>query len=119
VIFDPASQELITAVGEWLASDIDLPAGAFSRRVAGNALDIVAREQRSGAAAEREAAARLSALLAEAGDYATLNARLADALRTGAITPGYPGLLDHLKATALAMLAIDQPRYAHELQPRG
>ena len=84
---------------------------AFLARVADNARAILAREAEHGARLEAEAVERMSALLAGAGDYAALNAKLCDALADGEIDPRDPLLLAHLRATAMGQIAIDQPTY--------
>jgi len=62
--------------------------------------------------AEAEELARLRALLAAEGDLPTLNAELARRIRAGEVTLETPGLADHLWATTLAKLAVDQPTYS-------
>lgn len=89
---------------------------AFQARVAANAVDLVAREMRQGPAAEAAALARLRGLLqrpdAGAADLPALEADLAARLRSGDLAPDAPGLQDHLWASTLAKMAIDQPGYA-------
>jgi len=89
---------------------------AFQARVAANAVDLVAREMRQGPAAEAAALGRLRALLqrpdATAADLPALETDLAARLRSGDIAPDTPGLQEHLWATTLAKMAIDQPSYA-------
>ena len=84
---------------------------AFLARVADNARALLAREAALGEAAEAEEHARLSALLDAQGDYRDLNRQLCAALRSGKIAPRDPMLLAHLRATATARIAIDQPGY--------
>lgn len=114
MIARPTAQELVTAVIEWLRGEAAGPPGGFARRVAANALAIVARELEQGAAADRRAAGRIEALIG-AGDGDPQH-RLAAAIRAGALDPLDPALLDHLALSALDTLAIDQPRYAHALE---
>jgi hypothetical protein len=83
--------------------------------VAANALGIVSRELAQWPAAEAAAVARMQAFLGRDGDYETLNAALAEALRDGSVSADDPAVFDHLRRTTLATLAIDQPRYRHEL----
>ena len=99
---------------------------AFQARVAANAVDLVAREMRQVPAAEAAALSRLRSLLqrpdATATDLPALEADLAARLRSGDIPTDTPGLQDHLWATTLAKMAIDQPSYAsfqRTLQLRG
>ena len=75
------------------------------------------RELELSPAAEARAVERMRALLGRDGDFVALNRALAEAIRAGSMTPATPALRAHLRATALDMLAIDQPRYAHELRP--
>lgn len=84
----------------------------FLTLVAANALDIVTRELRLGPSAAHREAGRLRSLLAETGDRDALNRALCDALADGRFDESTPGLLDHLFATTMDRLAIDQPRYA-------
>jgi hypothetical protein len=83
----------------------------FLARVADNARALLAREAALGETAEAEERARLSALLGGESDYRDLNGRLCEALRSGAIAPRDPALLAHMRATAIARIAIDQPGY--------
>lgn len=121
----PGGPDLLDAVARLLRDELLPllpPAAAFNARVAANAVDLVAREMRSGAAADAAAAARLRALLLrEAGDGRTLEADLCQRLKNGDIDPADPALRAHLWATTLDKLAIDQPAYApyrRELQRR-
>jgi hypothetical protein len=83
----------------------------FLARVADNARALLARETALGETAETEERARLSALLDVDSDYRDLNRQLCEALRSEKITPRDPTLLAHLRATAIARIAIDQPSY--------
>ena len=85
---------------------------AFHPRVAANVLGIVARELEAGASARADAHARLRALLGHDGEYDDLERELCDRIREGALHAHTPGLMEHLRATTLAKLAVDQPRYA-------
>ena len=89
---------------------------AFHGKVAVNVLGIVQRELAQGPrndAAERE---RLSELLGESGDLQTLNRRLCQRIREGAIDLESPALRDHLRRTAIEKLGIDNPKYASYLR---
>jgi hypothetical protein len=79
--------------------------------VTDNARATLGREAEHGARLKAEAVERLGNLLGETGDYDPLNARLCEALRSGAIAPLAPALLAHLRATAIGQIAIDQPSY--------
>ncbi len=111
----PSAAQLVAAVRDFLERTA-LPElrghSAFHARVAANALAIVERELALGAsqdAAERE---RLCVLLGDDGPLEARNRELCRAIRAGEITRGTPGLLEHLRATTLAKLAVDQPGYS-------
>jgi hypothetical protein len=111
----PSAAQLVAAARDFLER-VALPElrghSAFHARVAANALAIVERELALGAeqdAAERE---RLRALLGSDGPLEAQNRELCRAIRAGAIGPDTPGLLEHLRATTLAKLAVDQPNYS-------
>ena len=111
----PSAADLLDAVGEFLTREL-LPTlsgrQAFHARVAANVLAIVRREMRLGPAADREEAARLAALLGEAGDADSLNALLCERIAAGEVAVDDPALIQHLWATTLDVLAVDQPGYA-------
>lgn len=113
MITHPTAAELAQAVADFDAETVT-PADArhaFLSRVADNARAILAREAEQGAGLEAEATAQLSNLLAETGDFQTLNHRLCEALRSGRLSPLDAEVLAHLKATAIGQIAIDQPTY--------
>ncbi len=113
MISHPTAAELSEAVAAFDAE----PAAAsdarhaFLARVTDNARATLVREAEHGARLEAEAVERLGRLLGQPSDYATLNARLCEALRDGAIDPLDPALLAHLRATAIGQIAVDQPTY--------
>jgi hypothetical protein len=111
----PAIRELVAIVREFLERQA-MPAlegrVAFHARVAANALGIVERELAQGAAAGEAERERLHALLGTDGSLDALNRELCRRLRSGDLTPETVGLVDHLRATTLAKLAVDQPRYS-------
>lgn len=84
----------------------------FFTLVAANVLDILSREIRLRPAAELRETERLKRLLGRSGDRQALNHALRDALAEGGLDESSPGLLEHLFATTMDNLAIDQPRYA-------
>jgi Domain of unknown function (DUF6285) len=111
----PTAAELIDAVSEFISRDVAPTLTgrlAFHARVAVNVLAIVRRELLQGPDADLADAQRLAALLGEAGDPATLTEELCRRLASGEIAPDNPALIDHLWATTLDTLAIDQPGYA-------
>jgi hypothetical protein len=110
----PSLGELVAGVREHLRGDV---MGAsegrlqFLARVAANSLDIVHRELQAGAehrARERE---RLRVLLDCEDDLAPLRWRLVEALRDD-MPLDRPGLAEHLRATVVNQIAIDQPKYS-------
>ena len=109
----PSAAELRSALAAFDRDDAGPadPRRLFLARVAGNARALLEREAALGEAAESEERARLAAMLGVEGDFNDLNRKLCDALRSGAIEPRDPALLAHLRATAIARIAIDQPGY--------
>ena len=91
---EPSGAEILTAVSEWLASDIKplvSGRGKFDLAVARNALGIVARELEQRPIAE--------------------DAALAAELIAGKATLATPGLLARLRRMALGKLSADMPKY--------
>lgn len=111
----PHGADMLDAVARLLRDTLIplLPADTvFQARVAANAVDLVAREIRLGAAAQTDATTRLKALLTLDASLPELEAELASRIRKGRVGADTPGLMDHLWATTLAKMAIDQPSYA-------
>ena len=111
----PHGADMLDAVARLLRDTLipQLPADTvFQARVAANAIDLVAREIRLGAAAQTDATVRLKALLSLDASLPELEAELAQRIREGQVGADTPGLMDHLWATTLAKMAIDQPSYA-------
>lgn len=111
----PATVELVDAlIGfvETVAAPQLKDRDAFLARVAVNALGVIRRELEDGPAMEARSAERLRALLAQGGDFTTLNAALCRAIREGEADAATPGLFAHLKAETMDRVAIDQPKYA-------
>ncbi len=113
----PSVPELVQAVKNF----IDETAGpnlkghaAFHARVASNVLATVLRDIEQRPEAETGEKARLLTLLSGGREQSVeaLNRELSAQIRSGAITPETPGLLDHLKQTTMAQVEIDQPRYS-------
>ena len=110
----PTAAELIDAVREFIEKDAvpELTGQkAFHARVAANALALAARELRDGPAADAAARDRLRRLLDEDGDLETLNRRLAERIRTGAMDGREGATLTHLLETARDKLRIAYPRH--------
>lgn len=112
----PTAQELVAGVAGWLP--VDGSASSFQLRVARNALEIAARDMAEGPAADARGAERMRALGLSGDTHDALDRALVDAIRGGTIAPDDPRLVAHLRACALDSIAIDQPRYAHELGAR-
>lgn len=116
----PNPDQLLTAVARFLREDAGPALGrhgdnalAYQARVAANMVDTVARQTALAPAADAAERRRLQVLLGLPGeaDLAALNRRLASRLADGAIDSSHPGLAEHLWATTLAKLAVDQPGY--------
>jgi len=111
----PRAAELIDAVSEFITRDLAPTLTgrlAFHARVAANVLAIIRRELLQGPDADRADAARLAALLGHEGDPAALTDELCRRIADGQIAPDDPALIEHLWATTLDTLAVDQPNYA-------
>ncbi len=112
---EPTPEELLKAVADFLRSEIAPEISghlAFKMRVATNALDLVTRQlvlEPGSDGAENE---RLSRLLGKQGSLNELNAVLAARIASGEADLHTPGLAEHLWATTLDKLAVDQPNYA-------
>jgi hypothetical protein len=85
---------------------------AFQVRVAANAVDLARREFELAPAADAAERAGLAQLLGADGELEAQNAALCDRIRAGDIDLDTPGLVDHLRRTMLAKLAVDQPNYS-------
>lgn len=112
---EPTPIELTKAVADFLRNDIKpLISGhqAFKLRVAINILDLVTRQltrEEEGDAREVE---RLRVLLGIEGSVTELNRALAERIAKGEVDLATPGLAEHLWATTMDKLAVDQPNYA-------
>jgi hypothetical protein len=84
----------------------------FEMRVTLSALSLVRRTLELTGESDAAERTRLEALLGETGDLETLNRRLCELIRAGALDLDSPGLEAHLRATALEKLAVDQPSYS-------
>ena len=123
----PSPAQLLAAVARFLRDEAGpalATAGeaalAYQARVAANMLDTVARQAELAPAAEAAERTRLLSLLnmladterpAAETDLTGLNRRLVEAIASGALALGQPGLTDHLWQTTLDKLAVDQPAY--------
>ena len=115
-MFDPPRGDaVLLAVARWLRETAmpALPASlVFQARVAANAVELAARELAEAPAARARARSRLGALLGHDGELEALEAELAARIGDGSMAPDTPGLLEHLLASAVDKVAIDQPSYA-------
>lgn len=112
---EPTPVELTKSVADFLRNDITpLISGhqAFKLRVAVNILDLVTRQLTREEASDAEEVARLRALLGLDGTVTELNRALAERIAKGEIDLATPGLAEHLWATTMDKLAVDQPHYA-------
>lgn len=112
---EPTPIELTKAVADFLRNDITpLISGhqAFKLRVAINILDLVTRQLTREAGSDAAEVERLRALLGMDGSVAELNLALADRIAKGELDLATPGLAEHLWATTMDKLAVDQPNYA-------
>ena len=111
---EPRPDEILTRVAGFLKGPATRESGphiGFQLRVAANAVEICQRQLTLSPQADADELERLRALLGSDGDLPSLNRELALRIRTGEFTLATPGLADHLWATTLAKLAIDQPTY--------
>ena len=112
---EPRADEILTRVANFLKGPATRESGphiSFQLRVAANAIEICQRQLTLAPKEEAEELARLRGLLGIDGDLPTLNRELALRIRAGELTLETPGLADHLWATTLAKLAVDQPTYS-------
>jgi hypothetical protein len=112
---EPTPVELLEGVAAMLR-DIAMPEltgrTAFLVRVGANAVDLVRRQLELGEKFDAAELARLRALLKTDGSLLDLNARLCEEIESHRITSETPNLADHLWATTMEKLAVDQPQYA-------
>ena len=112
----PRADELLKSVTDFLREQVMSETTGrtqFLARVAGNSLDIVQREMALGDAAADQERERLQSLLASGDtDLMRLREQLVQGLREGQIDLNAPGLAEHLRASIVNQINIDQPRYA-------
>lgn len=112
---EPTPIELTKAVADFLRNDImPLISGhqAFKLRVAVNILDLVTRQLTREEGSDAKEVERLRALLGVEGSVTDLNRALAERIAKGEVDLATPGLAEHLWATTMDKLAVDQPNYA-------
>lgn len=121
----PTSIEILQALAQHLGSVVQprlSGAEAYQNRVALNLIHILERELTLASPLAEEERARLRTLTGDATDLRTLNERLCALIAAGTPGIGDPSLLDHLRRSACAKLAIDNPHYPtyrRLLQQRG
>lgn len=111
----PDHTEILTAVAALLRNEImPLLSGHpnYQVRVAANALDLVNRQIKLQPQADVEELASLKALLGADGTLEQLNQLLCERIERHELGLETPGVTEHLWATTLAKLAVDQPTYA-------
>jgi hypothetical protein len=110
----PRPSDLLAAVVHFLREDL-LPTQsahyAFQLRVACNALDLIARQIVLEPGTDAAEVSRLTKLLGHSGALDDLNAEIAQAIADGKVDLDTPGLAEHVWATTLSKLAVDQPQY--------
>jgi hypothetical protein len=112
---EPTPIELTKSVSDFLRNDIaPLISGhqAFKLRVAVNILDLVTRQLTREEGSDAAEVERLRGLLGVDGSVTDLNRALAERIAKGEVDPATPGLAEHLWATTMDKLAVDQPNYA-------
>jgi hypothetical protein len=111
----PSPAELVRAVAIFLQSTI-MPQSvgrvAFETRIAINALELVARQLILADEAHTAERLRLEQLLGRTGTLTDLNRDLCTRIANGRIAETNALLVQHLWATTLEKLAVDQPSYA-------
>jgi hypothetical protein len=80
--------------------------------VAINILDLVTRQLTREEGSDASEVERLRKLLGADGSITDLNRALAERIAKGEIDLATPGLAEHLWATTMDKLAVDQPNYA-------
>ncbi|HLK23258.1 MAG TPA: DUF6285 domain-containing protein [Caulobacteraceae bacterium] len=111
----PTPSEVIGSVAAFLKTTVAAQttgATSFQARVAANALEMMQRELDLAPAEDAAEHARLKTLLGIDGSLFDLNAELCRRIATGEIDADSPALVEHLWATTMAKLAVDQPTYA-------
>jgi len=111
----PAATELLASVSSFLRDEL-LPsltgAQAFNVRVSINAIELVRREIEQGADTTARERSRLAALLGGERGLDAMRSELCAKIAAGELTLEQPALCEHLRATAMERMAIDQPGYS-------
>jgi hypothetical protein len=111
----PEPHEILATVAAFLRDVVVVegkPRTAFQARVAANAIDLVRRQLLLAGESDTAELARLAKLLGRDTTLSVGNEELAKLIADGEFGPGTPGLIEHLTATTIAKLAVDQPNYS-------
>ncbi len=111
----PRLEELVAATRDFLHGQVrDETSGRtrFHALVAGNALDIVYRDLHFGAEHRRREHERLRRLLEADGSLLELRWKLVHAIRDDRLALDDRKLHEHLRATVVNQIGIDQPKYS-------
>ena len=111
----PRLEELVGATRDFLHGQVrDETSGRtrFHALVAGNALDIVYRDLHFGAEHRRREHERLRRLLEADGSLLELRWKLVHAIRDDRLALDDRKLHEHLRATVVNQIGIDQPKYS-------
>lgn len=111
----PRNDELLVSVRDFLREDVMAATQGrtqFMARVAANSLDILLRDMQLGPALRAAEHERLETVLGHDGTREALSWELVEKLRDGSMALDQAGLVEHLRATVIGELAIDQPSYS-------
>lgn len=111
----PPATELLASVSRFLRDELLLSlkgAQAFNLRVSLNAIDLVRREIEQQGGTDKRECRRLAELLDSDAELEKMRKELCEKIARGEMTLDHPGLREHLRATAIDRLAIDQPTYS-------
>jgi hypothetical protein len=111
---EPRPEEVLAAVARFLRDVVAKETSGhtgFNVRVSANALEMMRRQLELAPVGEAAERSRLIEILGEEGDLASLNAAFCARLARGELDLKSPGVADHLWATTLDKLAVDQPTY--------
>jgi hypothetical protein len=111
---EPRPEEVLAAVARFLREVVAKETSGhtqFNVRVSANALEMMRRQLELAPTAEAAEQARLARILDQDGELAALNAEFCARLAEGVLDLKSPGVADHLWATTMDKLAVDQPTY--------
>jgi hypothetical protein len=117
----PPATELLASVSRFLRELLPTLSGAeaFNLRVSINAIDLVSREIEQRDPADKREHRRLAKLLDSYAELDVLRKQLCEKISRGDIMLDQPALREHLRATIIDRLAIDQPTYSAYLAAIG